>query len=323
MSKVVKTRKEKKSEFFDRLVNYTQTYNNVLIVGADNVRSRQLAQVRKALRGKAQVLMGKNTLFRKVLSTIVADQPEVASLIPVIRGNVGFIFTNENLTVIRDIVVANKVPAPARAGAIAQCDVYVPAGPTGMGPEKTSFFQALGIATKINRGLIDIVSDIHLVKNGEKVDASQADLLQKMNICPFSYGLIVKHVFEDGNMYSASVLDISENDVINQFMAGVRQVASVSLAIDYPTIASVPHSFVNGFKNVLAIAVSTEINFKYAEKVKDMLANPDAYASAAPAAAAAGDAAAAPAAEEPESSSSEVDMGGGGLFGDDDDEEDW
>lgn len=50
-----------------------------------------------------------------------------------------------------------QVPAAARAGAIAPCNVTVPAQNTGLGPEKTSFFQALGITTKISRGTIEIL----------------------------------------------------------------------------------------------------------------------------------------------------------------------
>ena len=41
----------------------------------------------------------------------------------------------------------------------------------------------------------------------------------------------------------------------------------VSLAIGYPTIASVPHVIVNGFKNLLAIAAATDVEFKEAETV--------------------------------------------------------
>ena len=48
---------------------------------------------------------------------------------------------------------------------------------------------------------------------------------------------------------------------------GVTNVAACSLAIGYPTVASAPHSIVNGFKNLLAIAAETEISFKEAETV--------------------------------------------------------
>lgn len=138
---------------------------------------------------------------------------------------------------------------------------------------------------------------------------------------PFSYGLVVEHVYEDGALYPSSVLDITEADLVAKFMTGISSIAAVSLSINFPTVASVPHSFMNGFKKVLAVAVATEITFPYAEKVKEMIANPEKFAVAAAPAAGASAAAAAPEPEEEEKESSDIDMGGG-LFGDDD-EEDW
>lgn len=85
--------------------------------------------------------------------------------------------------------------APAKAGAIAPCDVKLPPQNTGMGPEKTSFFQALQIPTKISRGTIEILNEVHLIKTGEKVGASESALLNMLNIMPFSYGLIVRQVW--------------------------------------------------------------------------------------------------------------------------------
>merc|ERR1712099_79567 len=105
--------------------------------------------------------------------------------------------------------------------------------------------------------------------------------------------------------------DITEDDLVAKFMSGISSVAAVSLSINFPTVASVPHSFMNGFKKVLAVAVATEITFPYAEKVKEMIANPEKFAVAAAGASAA---AAAPEPEEEEKESSDIDMGGG-LFG--------
>jgi large subunit ribosomal protein LP0 len=83
------------------------------------------------------------------------------------------------------------VAAPAKAGALAPIDVFVPAQNTGLGPEKTSFFQALRITTKISRGTIEILNNVHLIVEGEKVGASEATLLQMLKMMPFSYGLII------------------------------------------------------------------------------------------------------------------------------------
>ena len=126
-------------------------------------------EIRVALRGKGVVLMGKNTMVRRALRILQSDSPEYERLLPYVKGNVGFVFTNAELKEIRDMILANKVAAPARAGAIAPDDVWVPAGNTGMEPGKTSFFQALGVPTKIARGTIEIVSDLKLVEANTKV----------------------------------------------------------------------------------------------------------------------------------------------------------
>uniref|UniRef100_UPI00294AEDF5 hypothetical protein n=1 Tax=Lactiplantibacillus plantarum TaxID=1590 RepID=UPI00294AEDF5 len=194
------------------------------------------------------------------------------------------------------------------AGAIAPCEVTVPAQNTGLGPEKTSFFQAVGITTKISRGTIEILSDVQLIKTGDKVGASEATLLNMLNISPFSFGLIIQQVFDNGSIYNPEVLDITEQALHSRFLEGVRNVASVCLQIGYPTVASVPHSIINGYKRVLALSVETEYTFPLTEKVKAFLADPSAFAAAAPAAAAttaANAAAAAPAKAEAKEESEE------------------
>lgn len=55
------------------------------------------------------------------------------------------------------------------------------------------------------------------------------------------------------------------------YLQGVSRLAAVCLAVGYPTIASAPHSLVNGFKNLLAVAAVTDIEFKEATTVKEYL----------------------------------------------------
>merc|ERR1712142_1065580 len=166
----------------------------------------------------------------------------------------------------------------------------------------TSFFQALSIPTKITRGMIEITSNVPLLAVGDKVGSSEATLLQMLNIKPF------QHVYDSGSVFSPSILDITEDDIRAKFCGGVANIAAVSLQIGYPTIASVPHSIANGFKNLMAVAAATDIEFKEVETLKAYLADPSAFAVAAPAAAEAKEEAA-PAAAVEEEESSDDDMG--------------
>ena len=303
-----------KANYFTKLENLLEEYPKCFIVGADNVGSKQMQEIRIALRGKAVVLMGKNTMMRKAIRGYMEKNPDLERLLPHIKMNVGFVFTKEELITVRDLLLANKKAAPAKAGALAPVDVTIPAQNTGMGPEKTSFFQALQIPTKITKGTIEIIQDVPIIKVGDKVGASEATLLNMLKISPFTYGLLIQKVYDNGSIFDPEILDITDDDIKAKFMAGVANVAAVCLTINYPTIASVPHSIVNGMKNLLAVAAVTDISFKEAETLKEFLADPSKFAAAAPAAAAEAAPAAAAAAKEPEPESEEDDDMGFGLF---------
>lgn len=309
--------KEQKSEYFDKLVSLMGEYQSVFIVNVDNVGSNQLHGIRRALRGKGVVLMGKNTLIRRAMRNSISENPQFEKFLPHIKGNIGFVFTNEDLKEIREIILANKVAAPARAGAFSPNDVYIPAGNTGMEPGKTSFFQALGIPTKIARGTIEIVTDHQVLSAGGRVGTSEATLLNMLNISPFTYGMSIVQIYDQGNIFTPDILDIDEQVLIDRFLSGIKSIAALSLALNYPTLASVTHSLVNSYKNLLAVSIATDYTFEAAQKVKDYLENPEAFASAAPAAAATGateTAAAAPAKEEEEEKEESDDDMGFGLF---------
>lgn len=306
-------RAAKRREYFPRLFKLLAEYPRMLIVSADHVGSRQMAGIRLALRGKAQVLMGKNTMIRTALRSKLQEMPQLDALLPLVKLNIGFVFCGVEPAEVRDIINQHKVPAPARQGVFAPIDVFIPAGPTGMDPGSTSFFQALGISTKIVKGQIEIQNEVHLIKQGEKVSASAATLLHKLNIKPFQYGLKVEHIYDNGSVYSASVLDITDDVILSAFNSGVTNVAAFSRELAIPTTASMPHSIVEAFKFCAALCLDTEHIFPQMKQLKDMLDNPDAFAAAAaaaaPAAAAGGKAEAAPAKVEEEEEEEDGDMG--------------
>lgn len=305
-----------KASYFLKVVQLFDEYPKCFIVGADNVGSKQMQTIRSSLRGTGIVLMGKNTMIRKAIRGHLENNAQLEKLLPHIKGNVGFVFTKGDLNDIREKLTESKVRAPARNGAIAPLHVIIPAQNTGLGPEKTSFFQALSIPTKISKGTIEIINDVPILKPGDKVGASEATLLNMLNISPFSYGLQIEQVYDSGSIFSPDILDIKPEDLRAKFQAGVANLAAVCLSVGYPTIASVPHSIANGFRNLLAIAATTDVEFKEATTIKEFIKDPSKFAAAAAPVAAATTAAAAPKKEEKkeESEEEEDDDMGFGLF---------
>jgi len=273
--------KEKKAEYFLRLKQYVEDFKSVFFVGIDNVSSQQMHEIRKALRGEAVVVMGKNTMIRRALRNFVSEFPDYEKLMPYIRGNVGFIFTNSDLKHIKEIVLANKVAAPARPGAIAPCDVYVPAGNTGMEPGKTSFFQALGVPTKIARGTIEITTDVKILDKDQKVGPSEAQLLNMLKISPFTFAMSVIEVYDDGDIFPSSLLDITDDELVADFTEAVSNITKISLASGYPTASAVSTFIINAYQDIVNLSIGSDFTFEGTEELKDRLEHPEKYAAAA------------------------------------------
>jgi len=305
----------RKQSYWGKLNAALDEYKNILIIGVDFVGSQQMQIIRKTLRGKGIVLMGKNTIIRKVLRERAEKNPAWDALLPYIYGNIGFVFTNGDLNSLRQIVTSNKVPASAKTGVIAPIDVVIPPGPTGLDPGQTSFFQTLNIGTKIVKGSIEMTASSKVCTKGEKISASAVALLSKLNIRPFEYGITVDTVYENGSTYSVKVMDMTDDDLVQMFTGSVAQLAAVSFALGYINQATLPHSFGRAFKTIVSLALATDYNFDELKLVKEMIANPKAFTT--PAAAGKADTAkpvavAAPEPEPEEEAAPAVDLFGGG-----------
>jgi len=312
----------KKQVYFDKLVNLVENEPTCLIVSVDHVGSSQLQKVRIALRGKATVLMGKNTMIRTALRKRYEETGNegLINLVNVMKGNLGFIFCKAGtVDYAREIMGQYVLPAGAKVGVEAPTDVFLPAGPCGLDPAQTSFFQALNIATKIVKGAIEVVKEEHIIKKGERCGASAVALLQKLNIRPFEYGILLKMVYEEGSVFDAKVLDITDEALQEKFCVGVSNVAALGREIGIPTEAGLPHMFADAFKNITGLCADIDFDFPEMEKGREFLKDPAAYAAANPgggggggggAAAAPAAAAAAPVVEEEEEEDMEFDLFG-------------
>jgi large subunit ribosomal protein LP0 len=270
----------RKVEYIARMEELLDTHTKVFIVQANHVGSKQFSDIRLALRGKGTILMGKNTVMRRVIQNRGEDSP-YWNLLPLLVGNIGLVFIKNSLPEVRDIIGQYVVPAPAKSGVEANANVIVPAGPTGCDPSQTSYFQAMEIPTKIQRGQIEISVDVKLVVKGDRVTAGQADLLNKLGIKPFTYGLHISQVFNDGAIFSVDILDITDDILLAAFCNATRDVAAIGHYRNVPNKASAMMSIRFGFRMLMALVCSekTKHTFAQAADVQAYFADPTAFAS--------------------------------------------
>lgn len=139
--------------------------------------------------------------------------------------------------------------------------MWIRAGSTGLDPKQTAFFQNLNIPTKIVKTQIEILNDKKVIEEGTKIGSSEAALLDKLNIRPFSYKMNVKHVYENGQIFDKNVLNITSDSILAKLKEAIRNLSAASLQGGYPMAASAPHSLINAFKNLVGITFVSDATF--------------------------------------------------------------
>ena len=282
----------RKEAQWEKIQKITANYKNVLFVNVDNVSSTQINEIRRDLREIGAVLfIGKSTLTKAALNaanTAPAIQDKdfverqatwafndnIPKIVNELNGNTNLIFTNGDLGEVKFVLDNCVRKCPAKAGMVAPCDVFIPAGKTGLDPKKTKFFQTLDIPTKIVATQIDIIQEQHIIKKGAKVDGSQAALLDLLKIHPFEYKINIKKVLIDGNVYDAGYLNLTTDNILAKFRKGIENQACLSLGAGHSTTASAPHSILKGFMNLVSVAIDSGFSFSHADNfIADMGAN--------------------------------------------------
>jgi large subunit ribosomal protein LP0 len=268
----------KKLAFCDRMRELFTRYSRCLLVNDENVNATQLLHIRHDVQGIAEIVFGKNSLMQRAAKEIGGP---LDALVPYLKGGVGLVFTAGPFIQVKEIIDRNCVGSPARVGAISPVDVTIPPMKTTLPPTQVSVLHALNIQSKIFKGTIEITSEKQLIKTGDKVGASEANLLSLLGIQPFRYTLTIEHIYDTGHVYDPVILGIGDNVLAAKFGSGLRAVTGLSVAIGYPNQVSVSHLVGAAFKNVASVAVVLDIQLRQIADVQALLADPEALAKLA------------------------------------------
>lgn len=261
ITKSTAVNKERKMKMIEKTKELFSTHENYMLVSIHKVQSNQFKDIMAALPSDVKALFAKNKIMIKVLKEL--GEEKYKKIIDSIHGNVLVIFFDKvDPRKILDVSSKNLRKAFAVPGDLAKKDVVVPAGPTGLAPEKINLFQAAKMNTKINKGKIDVALDHVLVKSGEIVGISEANLLNLLNIMPFEFGLDIIKVFENGEMYPKDLLLIDDESVEKQIKESISMLAAISLGTGVVTEASLPYDINNAYTDILKISLGSGFNFE-------------------------------------------------------------
>ena len=251
---------ESKKEIAKNIQKWILEYPIIAAVNMENLPAPQLQQMRAQLRGKIILTMTKRRIIKHAIEGIKDKKKNIEKIEPELKGMPALIFTKENPFLLFKTLKRSKTKAPAKAGQTAPFDIKVLKGPTSFAPGPIiGELAQLGIKSGVEGGKVAIKEDSIVVREGQKISAKTAEILARLGIEPMEVGLNVTAVYENGEIFKASILDIDED----KFKADLQKAASwaLNLAVDsaYTTKETINTIIAKAFNDAKALGLSQEI----------------------------------------------------------------
>ena len=268
-----------KTERVAQLVKEFQEASVIGVVGLQGIPGAQMQKIRASLRGRANLLVTKNTLVHLALKEAAKKRKGLEELTPLVGGQIALVTAKVNPFRLFRELESTKTRAPARGGEMAPEDILIREGDTPFKPGPiVGELQKAGIPAVIEGGRVVIRKEKLMVKKGERIPRELAQGLTRLEIYPLVVGLDVRGIFEEGTVYPRDILSVDEAAVLAQVQAATRGAFNLAVFAGYPTLMTIRPMIAQGFRKALSLAV--QLGYPTKESVPLLLARAVAHGQA-------------------------------------------
>ena len=249
-----------KKEIYDDLIELLNKYSVIAVADLQKVRSSQIQEIRKKLRGKAELIVAKNTILRKAAEKAAGQKEKVNQFADSLTGSKVLIFTQMNPFELIIFLNKNKVRVPAKGGDIATGDIMIPGGNTGLQPGPViSEFNEAKVQTRIEGGSIFVAKDTVVVTKGEVIPIKTASLLSKLGMKPMEAGLSLSYAYDNGLVLGPNDLAFDIDKMRADVTSAARMAFGVAVEATIMLPETAPMIISKAYRQ--AVAVSVEAGF--------------------------------------------------------------
>lgn len=227
------------------------------LVDMYGIPARQVQDIRRNLKGKAELRMTRNTLILHALEEMGG---EVKDLGGHLDGHSALIFTNVNPFKLYSMLEKTKTKMAARPGELAPTDIVVAKGPTSFKPGPiVGELQQAGIPAAIEAGKVTIRETKTVVKEGQEINKKLADALAKLDVKPMDVGLLLQAAFFEGTVYESDVLAIDEVAFYNNIITAATQAINLSINAAIPTKDTASDLLIKAVREARGVAIEAAV----------------------------------------------------------------
>lgn len=196
LTKTEKKGRENKELLAESLREAMDKYAYIYVLNVENMRNLFLKEIRQAWVG-SKIVFGRTKLMQKVIGHTEEDEylENSHELAPIIKGDVGLLFTDEKPQVVTDYFDSYVKADFARSGFVSPIEFVVPEGVVystgGQQPIEDdvalphsleSELRGLGMPTRLDKGKIVLGAPYTVCRKGQTLDSKQARLLKQFGV---------------------------------------------------------------------------------------------------------------------------------------------
>ncbi|MHA1616128.1 MAG: 50S ribosomal protein L10, partial [Candidatus Njordarchaeales archaeon] len=244
----------------ERIKKLLEKYSKFLIIDFHEVSANLMHKLRSKLRGKAEIVVIKNTLTEKAIDELSNKKPDLVKMKEYLTGMRAFVFTEGDLFEIARMIAEEKEIKPPTPGKISPIDIVIPKGSTGLrpGPAMTDLRLA-GLPVRIIEGELFIMEDTVLVRKGQRLSSQVVKVLQILDIHPFEVSPKVICAYDNGIIIRGEILLKPIEEYEEMIAKAISEAMNIAVNLAIPVPEAIENIIRVAYMHATSLAIETAI----------------------------------------------------------------
>lgn len=212
LSKTKKKGRGHKESIVNSIRQAVENYSSIYVFSFENMRNLKFKEFREKLKSTSRFFLGSNKVMQIAIGRSVADEirPGLRKVSKLLHGDTGLFFTNLPKEEVQRLFNEYEEYDFARTGSTAVEKVELKEGPLDQFThEMEPFLRKQGMPVRLNKGVVELVSDFVVCEEGTPLSPESARILRLLGIkmATFRLHLVCRWSPDEFDLYKEGLDD--------------------------------------------------------------------------------------------------------------------
>lgn len=212
LSKTKKKGRGHKESIVNAIRQAVENYSSIYVFSFENMRNLKFKEFREKLKSTSRFFLGSNKVMQIAIGRSVADEirPGLRKVSKLLHGDTGLFFTNLPKEEVQRLFNEYEEYDFARTGSTAVEKVELKEGPLDQFThEMEPFLRKQGMPVRLNKGVVELVSDFVVCEEGTPLSPESARILRLLGIkmATFRLHLVCRWSPDEFDLYKEGLDD--------------------------------------------------------------------------------------------------------------------